>query len=320
MLPFKKILFPVDFSERCSEAGVYVAAMARHFKAHLTLLHAIDAPPGFYGLDPAIATAAAYAEMIRECRREELSSFLRDELVDLPVNRVVEHGDAAAIIARYARINAMDLIMMPTHGYSPFRRFLLGSVTAKVLHDAECPVWTSAHLEAEREPKIAGYRSVLCAVDRTTESLFLMRSAAQIAEEFGAVLRLVHVIPAPEAMAKQSFRDIAMEPPPRLPKALYDTAREEIRRLQHEAGTNADLCLDAGDVPKIVRTAALRLAADLVVVGRGHIHETLGRLRTHSSAIIRESPCPVLSVYPGGICINAPAQDFIGNMIPVSSL
>ncbi len=36
---------------------------------------------------------------------------------------------------------------MPTHGYGPFRRFILGSVTAKVLHDADCPVWTGVHLE-----------------------------------------------------------------------------------------------------------------------------------------------------------------------------
>jgi len=37
--------------------------------------------------------------------------------------------------------------MMPTHGLGGFRRFLLGSVTAKVLHDADCPVWTGVHLE-----------------------------------------------------------------------------------------------------------------------------------------------------------------------------
>ena len=39
------------------------------------------------------------------------------------------------------------VILMPTHGYGPFRRFILGSNTAKVLHDADCPVWTGVHLE-----------------------------------------------------------------------------------------------------------------------------------------------------------------------------
>ena len=43
-------------------------------------------------------------------------------------------------IVSYAREHTIDLIMMPTHGYGPFRSLLIGSVTAKVLHDIELPV------------------------------------------------------------------------------------------------------------------------------------------------------------------------------------
>jgi nucleotide-binding universal stress UspA family protein len=42
--------------------------------------------------------------------------------------------------------------------------------------------------------------------------------------------------------------------------------------------------------------AALREDADLVVIGRGRLHETLGRLRSNAYAIIRDSPCAVISV------------------------
>jgi hypothetical protein len=45
-----------------------------------------------------------------------------------------------------------DLIMMPTYGMGSFRRHLIGSVTAKVLHDVACPVWTAAHVETQRAP------------------------------------------------------------------------------------------------------------------------------------------------------------------------
>src|SRR5258706_6594149 len=176
MLPFKRILLPVDFSERCSEAGAYAIAMARHFKADLTLLHAVDAAPlGYYGMNPAMATAVTYAETMRERRRKDLNSFLEDELLNLPVKRVIEQGDPARIITGYALANAMQLIMMPTHGHGCFRRLLLGSVTAKVLHDVECPVWTSAHLEEGKSPKTPDYRSVLCAVDTTPATVSLIR-------------------------------------------------------------------------------------------------------------------------------------------------
>ena len=58
-------------------------------------------------------------------------------------------GDPAKKIICFARETEIDLIMMPTRGGGTFRRFLLGSVTAKVLDDATCPVWTDAHLDQE---------------------------------------------------------------------------------------------------------------------------------------------------------------------------
>lgn len=82
----------------------------------------------------------------------------------------------------------------------------------------------------------------------------------------------------------------------RFHRALLESARTEIRKLQHEAGTDVEVCLEGGGVSTVVRSAALHHDADLVVIGRGKLHETLGRLRSNSYAIIRESPCPVISV------------------------
>jgi nucleotide-binding universal stress UspA family protein len=314
MLPFTRILFPVDFSERCAEAAPYVSAMARHCEAHLTLLHVVDAPPfGYYGMDPAIATASAYAEMMAERRTKYLDCFLNDKFSAVPVKRVVEHGDAATVITDYARTNAIQLIMMPTHGYGVFRRLLLGSVTAKVLHDAECPVWTCGQLEAEKTRMPGLYRNVLCAVDLTAEGGSLIRSAAQFAQEVGAVLRLVHAIPTSDAMSEQRFRDFGF------PQALFDSARDGILKLQKEAGTNAEVCIEAGDVSKIVGSAALRYAADLVIVGRGRIHKTLGLLRTHSYAVIRESPSPVLSICPATVAVSAIDTDHARDPVPLAT-
>jgi nucleotide-binding universal stress UspA family protein len=49
-------------------------------------------------------------------------------------------------------------------------------------------------------------------------------------------------------------------------------------------------------VPDVVREEALQHGADLILIGRGTLHGTLGRLRTHAYGIIRHAPCPVLSV------------------------
>jgi hypothetical protein len=45
-----------------------------------------------------------------------------------------------------------------------------------------------------------------------------------------------------------------------------------------------------------VTEEARQEAADLIVIGRGSIQTTLGRLRTHAYAIVQRSPCPVVSV------------------------
>ena len=56
------------------------------------------------------------------------------------------------------------------------------------------------------------------------------------------------------------------------------------------------LCPKVDRVSSVVRASALEHRADLIVIGRGKMRETLGRLRTNACAIIRDSPCPVLSV------------------------
>jgi nucleotide-binding universal stress UspA family protein len=77
---------------------------------------------------------------------------------------------------------------------------------------------------------------------------------------------------------------------------MSKSAKEEIARLQQELGVSAEVHVTIGDVPATAADTAERLKADLLVIGRGHHAGVLGRLRTHAYAIIRESPCAVVSV------------------------
>jgi hypothetical protein len=75
------------------------------------------------------------------------NSLLKEAFGDLLVTRSVISGDPAKVIVDYAADHRIDLIVMPTHGRGAFRSLLLGSVTAKVLHDSNCAVLTTAHAE-----------------------------------------------------------------------------------------------------------------------------------------------------------------------------
>jgi nucleotide-binding universal stress UspA family protein len=277
MLAIKHILFPIDFSDRCCAAVPFVKAVASHYDAKVTLI-SVAQPMYYAGMgDPGGPILMGSDTLLVELQ-ERLDCALTTEFAHLRVERVAAIGESAQAITTFAHRNGVDLIMMPTHGYGPFRRLLLGSVTAKVLHDAECPVWTAAHVEDRPCKDHKACRNILCAVDGTPKSVPLMQWAAQYAGDLGATLRLVHVISGMDGAA--SAEDV----------------RKAIQELQQAAEVNVPLCVIAGDVGEGVHEEAVRHGADLVLVGRGMAHAGLGRLRTHSYGIIRQSPCPVLSV------------------------
>jgi nucleotide-binding universal stress UspA family protein len=288
MLKIQHILFPIDFSERCCSAVPFVESMASRHRAMITLLGVLQ-PFSYAAMgDPGGAVVIDTEESLRDLQ-ERLDSSLTTGFAGLCVERVAQLGDPPQVITEFAHTHGVDLIMMPTHGYGPFRSLLLGSVAAKVLRDVECPVWTAAHLaEPPRRNHIA-CRKILCAVDGTPNSVSLMKWAGEFSRDNGATLRLVHVIPGMQGVpSRQMDREFEEE----MRKKVCQT----IDRLQESAGIKMPICVVVGNVAETVRDEARRHEADLVVIGRGTLQGTFGRLRTHSYGIIQQSPCPVLSV------------------------
>jgi nucleotide-binding universal stress UspA family protein len=288
MLAIKHILFPIDFSERCCRAVPFVRAMAERFGARITLLSAVS-PFWQAGAGDPSASLLVDLNEVKLDLENRLNTSLVHEFAGLSVDRVAEIADPAEAITRYAHTQGVDLIMLPTHGYGPFRTLLLGSVAAKVLHDADCPVWTSAHIEEPPALNHLATRNVLCAIDATPKSTPLMEWAAEYAKNSGATLRLVHVVSGIQGWPERQL-DRQLE------EDLRTQATETIGKMQKSLGIVAPLCVAVGEIAGSVREEAERHNADLVVIGRGMLHESLGRLRTHSYGIIRQAPCPVLSV------------------------
>jgi nucleotide-binding universal stress UspA family protein len=289
MLHYRRILFPVDFSLRCRQMAPLVADVASKFFSEVVLLHALDPLPVVcYAPEFTYFAPAEFIEKQRQTMAEELSEFAGSHFADLPVKRVIATGEPANCISAQAARSNIDLIMMPTHGRGAFRRLLLGSVTAKILNDCPFPVWTTAH--SERFPfRRHEIHRILCAMDTGPENVRVLEVAADLALEYDAEVHLVHAIPGQEAYYENTID-------PGLRQFLIRSAREKISALQDEAGTGWDLCIKMGSVADGVRQVAEDYGADVVIIGRGCMRERFEARRTHSTAIIRESPCPVLSV------------------------
>ena len=266
MFPLKRILFPVDFSDRCRGAAAYVESLVGRFDAELILLHVIE------------ATYNSTLEDLHATQREKFRKFFGNDLKHLRVKELVDHGEPARKIIECASAQHVDLIMIPTQGMGIYRRLILGSTSAKVLHDADCPVWTGVHLENAPPLESVTCKRIVCALDLKPSSIRVLDWAARLSEEYQAEITLVHVIPAGEA------------------ENAHSAALENIKQLQEAAHARAVVRVETGEVSKVVAELGGELKADLLVIGRKAEPGILGRLEMTAYSIIRQSPCPVVSV------------------------
>jgi hypothetical protein len=212
----------------------------------------------------------------------------------LPVprfQRVFVQGDPAGEIVRYASHNDVDLIVMGTHGCGRMRELLLGSVAAKVMHDAHCPVWTQSLAQRRADsfddrPYTPGH--ILCALELVPEAEQLLRYETVRGQALRVPVSVVHCIPTAHLWPGGHMSDMMRE-------YLLDTAGDEVARLQHRAGSDLPVVLGDKGVGRSVAESVGREAAGLVLIGRGKAQEPFGRIRTHGFEILRDAPCPVLS-------------------------
>jgi len=164
---------------------------------------------------------------------------------------------------------------------------LIGSVTAKVLHDAKCPVWTATHAEEQRSRDVP--RTIVCAIDGTDKTTAQMQWAEAFSKKIGATLKLLHIV-----SPISDWLDLPNEQ--ELQEQVREEARRKLESLRQSAGIEAPVRVAVGQVANTVTEEARQEGADLVIIGRGSLQSPLGRLRTHAYGIIQKSPCPVLSV------------------------
>lgn len=291
MLTFHKILFPVDFSTCCRHSVAYVARIAKQFGSEIVLLHAFDAYDPFgYGAASSTVVYGISEAALRQPREAALRDFGSNTFAGLPVSRMVEIGEPADCITEFIERQDVDLVFMPTHGRGRFRRLLLGSVTAKVLHDAKCPVWTTAHSECLEDQYSERIQKMVCAVDLSPATTQIICAARDVAQQYGASVQLIHSIPALDLEPEDTGVNALFQ------RFLFDRAAELLAAFQAEAKTNFEALVRYGRVESVVRDAASSYRAQLVVIGRGRLTGLLGGLRTNVNNIIREAPCPVLSV------------------------
>jgi nucleotide-binding universal stress UspA family protein len=292
MLNIKRILLPIDIPIdlpiNCLDVIHQAAILAHHFKSEIVMLHVVTAQSHDAGVPKdshAWASWDLLAEIMREAKNQGDSS-IGPALEGLSIRRELAEGEVAEVIVQTAEQEKVDLIIMPSYSRT-FNEFLMGSVTAKVLHGTERPVWTGAHVLDSPRQKFA-IHNVLGAVEFGPRADVTVSWAAQMAAEFGARLTLANVTASVEFWGPGG--DYVNE---KLKEELVSNASEQMSKLQQDTGIKADVFIGSGDVPKVLSQAAKQTSADLLVTG---CYPYGGHLRTHGYGIICAVQIPVLSV------------------------
>ena len=144
MIVLKTILVPTDFGEPSGQALSYGRHFARQFGATLHVLHTVQNVmiPG--GAEVPVAAVQQVEQGLESVARRQMDELVTDDDRSSfeVVTAVRSAPSAASDIMEYARVNAIDLIVMGTHGRGALGRLFMGSVAERVVRSAPCPVLT----------------------------------------------------------------------------------------------------------------------------------------------------------------------------------
>lgn len=136
---FKRILVPTDASENSQRAFSTALQMARQFGAEVELLHVTFTPEALgYMLSDGVAVAQEQFNINGEqTLRVTLNSI---DTGKVPVRKKQIPGHPATVILEEIEKEKIELVVMGSRGYGPLAGSVLGSVSQRVLHGANCPV------------------------------------------------------------------------------------------------------------------------------------------------------------------------------------
>ena len=271
-----RILFPVDFSPSCASMAPFVQRAATLFRSSVTLLHVCDLM-SHNGFELYVRSPQENAETHLSVAQNDLQSFLVSEFPQATCSRILRSGDAAAEIVDVAGTEDIDLIVMPTHA-GHFRRLFLGSTTAKVLGRVQFPVLTTKHAETI-VPALLEHRVWLCAVSLSCDSERILAFASHAATTVGANLSVIHVIDGHDPI-----------------QTVEKSARRRMEKLAQKVGWEGELKIAVGSRKQALLEAARTWDADLTIIGRAVGSGPFDQIKGLSYELIRDSPCPVVSV------------------------
>jgi nucleotide-binding universal stress UspA family protein len=295
----QSILVATDFSPASEKALRHALSIARHYDAKLYVMHVVSS----VGLNMAgpDAVAAATTLALRDAMLAERRLVASGVLRDLRHHVIVRSGDVWTELEAEIKQQAIDLVVIGTHGRTGLKRLVLGSVSEHVFRNACCRVLTvgpcspvDAHLEPDGAP-----RSLLFTTDFGDASLKALPYATSLANQRQTRLALLHILsslPKIDGNRWYTASDVV---------EMRSAAESEARKHLQQLVANVPLAVEPqffvsfGEPAEEILHAASELHSEVIVMGlrcREHVG-TISHLPWSTAyGVVCNAVCPVLTV------------------------
>jgi nucleotide-binding universal stress UspA family protein len=294
----ERILCPIDFSEFSRDALDHAVALASWYRASLTVMHVIEIRP--VPIDESGAAVGSFAPLLdREKVADDVRDFARQAIgtSDIRTDVFVTFGTAARAIQVHSEQMRADLVIVATQGRSGFQRFLIGSVTERLLRAIAVPLLIVP--PPVKKPETVTYDTILCPIDFSDESMRALDYGLSLAQESGARIILLHVVEGfldevdPEHIRNVNVLEFLRYSEEDASARLSAAVPEEARVWSHPI-----VRIARGRAYRQIVATAESERAGLVVMGVRGVG-ALNRLIFGSTTdhVIREARCPVLTLH-----------------------
>ena len=318
----KKIMCAVDFSNFTDNILSYSVEMCKEFHAKLFVVHVVlDVKALLKNTETSLDL-----ELLQKGHMREAKEHLEELVKDLNIENefIVVQGNAANEIKQLALEQKIDMVITATHGKSGAQRFLIGSVTEKLIKTLHCPLLVLHTRKHDLIPPASfkmKMKKILVGCDFSPDSKLAFDYGLSLAQEFQAELCLAHVIKPTEYIELKASDYIDIKPGDyvnwrspdyfemqrKATKERYERIYELRNKLEKQLYymvpeeslnwcTPKTTLLDGEPYKELIKYAKEK-NMDIIVLGiRGHTLWEKMLVGSTTDRVIRHTSCPVLAV------------------------
>ncbi len=319
----QKIMCAIDFSDFSDIVIAYGKSLASEFGSTLCLCHILSGTLMISSLGHSYIDYTDIEAGRVQSAKDKLGKMAEE--LDIECEIIVSTGHAADEISRIVSKNNIDMVIAATHGGSGIKRFLIGSVTDRLVKTLQCPLLV-LFAQKKHSSSVIGknikLKKILVGCDFSPDSQLAFDHALSLAQEFQTQLYLAHVVRPSEQIELSASDYIKIQED----GDYTNWTRSEYLELKKKA-TNEDLknkktlfhhfekqlldmvpedcrnwctpitVLLEGQPYKELTDYAVQKEVDMIVIGV-HGHSLLERFIVGSTTdrVISQASCPVLVV------------------------